>query len=339
MNRVLKSEKLQTGASKIIDQSLAIRKNERLVVVADQPNLAVGQALYAAGLHRGAEVSLMIMETRNAHAEDPPRPIAEALLHADAAVLATVFSLSNSEARRKAVSSGVRLISLPGCCEKMLLSGAIEADFEALKPLVEKIGALLSNGHLLTVESALGTGLRIRLCGHRSLNQTAMAREPGTWAPAPLIEAAVAPCIDGVDGILVVDGVVIPGGVPERPLEIGIVQGRVVAIEGGRDADRFSAFLASFDHPNLYQVVEVGIGLNPKSTMGRGLMAEDESQFGTIHLGVGEGRTFGLPVSAPSHADLVIRKPRVTLDGREILDNEKLSSDLKSEEFGDEFFS
>jgi leucyl aminopeptidase (aminopeptidase T) len=42
---------------------------------------------------------------------------------------------------------------------------------------------------------------------------------------------------------------------------------------------------------NGADLVELGFGLNPKSKMGRGLMSEDESQFGTVHFGLGEGRT------------------------------------------------
>ena len=57
-------------------------------------------------------------------------------------------------------------------------------------------------------------------------------------------------------------------------------------------------------------------------------MIEDEGQFGTLHLGLGEGGTFGLPVSAASHLDLVIRRPKVIIDGKKIVADEKLSNDL-----------
>jgi leucyl aminopeptidase (aminopeptidase T) len=78
----------------------------------------------------------------------------------------------------------------------------------------------------------------------------------------------------------------------------------------------------------MYQVVELGIGLNKEARIGRGLMAEDEGQFGTVHLGLGEGRTFGLDVRAPSHVDLVVRYPTVTIDGRRVLADEQLTADF-----------
>ncbi len=323
--------RLRKGARKIVNQCLAVAPGETFLVVADRPNRVTGEALLEAGLARGADASLVLIEQRKAHAEDPPRPVALALLEADAAVLATVFSLSNSEARRRATAAGTRVISLPGCREETLVSGAIEADFEQLKPIVHALGAILSTGRKMHVANPAGTELTIQLCGRPSVDQTAMAPIRGSWAPAPNVETAVGPCETGVDGRLVVDGAVIPGGIPRQPVTVTLKAGRITAIEGGEDADRLRRLLADFQSPAMYQAVEVGIGLNPCSRIGRGLMAEDESQFGTVHLGFGEGRTFGLDVVAPSHVDLVIRQPIVEVDGREIVRDERLSESLARE--------
>ncbi len=322
---------LRRGARKIVNQCLAVAPGETFLVVADRPNRATGEALLEAGLARGADASLVVIEQRKAHAEDPPRPVALALLEADAAVLATIFSLSNSEARRRATAAGTRVISLPGCRDQTLVSGAIEADFERLKPIVQALGVILSTGRKMHVTNPAGTDLAITLCGRPSVDQTAMAPVRGSWAPAPNVETAVGPCQTGVEGRLVVDGAVIPGGIPSRPVTVTLEAGRIRGIEGGEDADRLRKLLADFQSPAMYQAVEVGIGLNPFSRIGRGLMAEDESQFGTLHLGFGEGRTFGLDVIAPSHVDLVIRQPVVHVDGREIVRQERLSAALSRE--------
>jgi leucyl aminopeptidase (aminopeptidase T) len=151
-----------------------------------------------------------------------------------------------------------------------------------------------------------------------------MAREPGSWAPCPNIETAVGPSVDGTDGVMLVDGAIIPGGVPDEPVCVTIKEGKVCTIEGGQAADRLDEWLRSFKDPNVYQVVEFGIGLNRMARIGRGLMAEDESQFGTIHLGLGEGQTFGLPIDAPTHVDLVIRNPDVYIDGEIVVHSERL---------------
>jgi leucyl aminopeptidase (aminopeptidase T) len=63
----------------------------------------------------------------------------------------------------------------------------------------------------------------------------------------------------------------------------------------------------------------MGIGLNPKAKIGRGIELEDEGEFGTTHLGIGNGITFGSSIRASGHLDLVIRHPIIEVDGKVIL--------------------
>lgn len=324
----MSTSKLDRGAEKVTNTCLRLREGETALIVADTRNLNVGLALMEAARKAGAEVSLALFDPRKAHAEDPPESVVAAMCNVDAAVLAAVFSLSNSSARRKANAAGTRIISIPGCNEATLASDVFDVDFEALRHQIQSIGKLLSHGKEIHITSDLGTDLTVKLCGLKSVDQTALAHEPGTWAPAPNLEAAVGPCIDGVDGIFIVDGVVVPGGIPEEPITIHIEKGKVKTIAGGVDAQKLKKLLEGFRDPRIYQVVEVGIGLNPKAQIGKGQMAEDESQFGTLHLGIGAGRTFGLPIDAPSHIDLVIRKPTVAIDGRTIVSDECVSENL-----------
>ena len=310
---------MMSGAKKLLSDCLNIKENETLLIVADFPNEKVAKALFKAGREKKAEVTVVIMTPRTAHGEDPPKPVAEAMKFVDAAILATVFSLSHSNARKQATKAGTRIISIPGCKEEILIFGGIEADFLYLKPKVEKLGRLLSKARLINLTSHQGTDVNIKLCGRKSLNQTSIAHQRGAWTPSPIVETAVGPEEKGVDGVLVIDGVTIPGGQVKKPISVTFKRGRIVNIKGGQEARKFQKILQSFDHPNMYQVVEFGIGLNPNSRMGRGLMAEDESQFGTVHFGLGEGRSFGLPVLAPTHIDMVIRNPVLKIDGRLLL--------------------
>lgn len=313
------------GAEKIICDCLGVNEGEEVLIVADYPNLPIGLALAEVSSGLGAETSLAVMNQREAHAQNPPDCIRAAMKTADAAALCTVFSLSNSTARIEAVEAGCRVLSLPGCCEKTIMGGAIESDFVALAPLVRLIGKILTNGKLVRVTSEAGTDLEIKLSGRKSVDQTCMAVEPGTWAPFPNCEAAVGPAENGVNGVMVIDGAVVPGGPPVNPIRAVFKDGFLTELSGGEDAEKLESFLKQYNNPDMYQVVELGIGLNEKAVIGRGLMAEDESQFGTMHLGIGAGATFGLPNSAPSHVDLVIRKPTIEVDGQLIMKNENLN--------------
>ena len=69
----------------------------------------------------------------------------------------------------------------------------------------------------------------------------------------------------------------------------------------------------------LWVKLELGVGLNPKAKIGRGVELEDEGEFGTLHLGIGNGITFGSSIRAVGHVDLVVRHPIVEVDGKIVL--------------------
>jgi len=313
-------EHLVPGAKTIVETCLRVGQDESVAVLVDTPNSRVGMALEQAVAAVGGEPVIMMFSPRSAHGEDPPAAAASALAQADAGILATSYSLASSQARLHATEAGVRIITIPGCSEAVFTSPAMLVDFAAMRPRIEQLGAMLTQSQHVHLTTAAGTDLHVALCGRRSIDQTGLAHRPGTWSPFPNIETAVGPKDDGISGVFVADGVLIPGGVPAEPARVEIENGRVVNVTGGADAKTFRQLLDSYDDPNIKQVVELGFGLNPKSQVGRGLMAEDESQWGTVHLGIGEGRTFGLVNPAPAHMDIVALAPTVAFDGQVILD-------------------
>ncbi|RCW46318.1 leucyl aminopeptidase (aminopeptidase T) [Halanaerobium sp. MA284_MarDTE_T2] len=320
----LSLKNLKKGAEIILKDCMNVGEKENLLIVSDFENKKVAEVLAEYGKELGAEAAVVNFFKRSSHGENPPEPAISALCRADAAVLAAVYSLTNSAARRKAVESGTRIISIPDCSEELFDSSALDVDFKEQKKIIDKIGNLMTEGKTISVSSEAGTDFTAELCGRESVKQTGLADKAGSWSPFPNIEVAVGPDVGTLNGIFVVDGVIIPGGYVDRPVEIEIQQGCITEIKGGRSAQKFSKLLAFFNCENIYNIVEIGIGCNPNSEFGKGSMGEDESKFGTLHLGIGEGNSFGVSNTAPAHLDLVIRKPRVEIDGRLILADEKL---------------
>ena len=72
--------------------------------------------------------------------------------------------------------------------------------------------------------------------------------------------------------------------------------------------------LAAKEDPNVYNIAELGIGLNPACRF-CGFMLEDEGVHGTAHIGIGTSITLGGTVKAACHYDLIMTKPTVTADG------------------------
>lgn len=109
----------------VLTECLGLRSGENLVVIADDMKRDLAESIYEAGKALGAESVLLIMEERSRSGEEPPAPIAEAMIRADVAVCVTKYSLTHTQARKKAAASGTRVATMPGMTEDMFVNGAI----------------------------------------------------------------------------------------------------------------------------------------------------------------------------------------------------------------------
>ncbi|PSK85967.1 leucyl aminopeptidase (aminopeptidase T) [Murinocardiopsis flavida] len=308
-------------AHRILEQCLALRDDETLLVLTDSATGRYGAAFAAAGHIIGAEVVELSMTPRSRHGEEPPAPVAAAMAAADAIVAPTTFSVNHSSARIAASAAGARLIFMPDVCDEVFLDGSLDIDFLERKGVIDRLAAILDAGSEYTVTSPAGTNLTARIAGKSAVPQSGICHEPGTISPPPCIEVAIAPDEGTLDGVMVVDGALVPGGPTEQPVTIRFAAGRITDIDGGPEAARFREVLESYGDPEMYSAVELGLGMNPKARIGSGGGLEDEAELGTMHVGIGNGITFGSSIRAPGHCDIVTRDARVCVDGRVILAN------------------
>lgn len=311
----------------ILDQCLNLQPDEQLLVLADTDNLRIGQMFALAGQARGAETIFLTYKPRSRHGEELPGIIAEAMKAADAIVAPTSFSVNHTSARKAASNAGARLIFFPGCKEDMFLDGCLDIDYEVQAGVIAKLSNLLQAGREVHVSSNDGrTDLKINIADRHAVPQNGICHEPGTISPPPCIETAVAPVEYTTEGVACIDGAIVPGGEVLDPFEIRFEKGRIVSIDAsGKDGRLLRDLLTSYDDEEIYSHVELGFGLNPNAKIGRGVELEDEGEFGTIHLGIGNGITFGSTIRASGHIDLVIRHPVVAIDGKVVLKDRELA--------------
>jgi leucyl aminopeptidase (aminopeptidase T) len=311
---------LAKGAAKLVDECLSIKAGERAVIVTDLNKVNIAHVLAFVLQERGNEVSIHIMKARTRHGEEPPDSIAAAMLNADVILMPTTYSLTHTKARQEANKKGARILSLPGYTEETLMGGGIEADFKAIRTEVVKAANLLDKGETARITSSLGSDFTASIKGKKSVIATGVADSPGTWGAPPAVEAAIAPEEGTASGILHVDGVLIPGGLVKDDVVVEFEKGKIVKISGGKQAHDFEQALQGYKDPNVFCAVELGIGFNPKAELGRNYL-EDETTYGTLHLGLGEGRTFGSTISACAHLDLVFDRATLSIDGKEVVKN------------------
>lgn len=302
-------------SEKLLRDCLDLKAEETFLVVTDSIKREIGAALYQAGLNIGADAMLLEMKPRTRNGEEPPLPVADAMISANVSVCPTQFSLTHTQARKKAVAKGVRLATMPGITEDMFVQGAITADYREVEELTNKVTEILTQGKNVRIVKG-GRELRFSIEGRKGIPSTGLYREPGQSGNLPSGESYIAPVEGTAEGKLLVDGSMVGIGLLKEPLEISISAGKLNQAEGLHAKD----FLKSLGTSDLARnVAEFGIGTNRKARL-TGVILEDEKIYGTVHVAFGDNSTFGGTVQAGIHLDGVILKPDVYIDGTKIMD-------------------
>lgn len=311
---------MQKGANTLLTVCAGLKKEEKLLVVTDtfMPS-SISDAIYAAGRALGAQAHVITMAVPEVGGE-PSAVVAAAMKEADVIIAPTTRTLYHTKATLDACNGGSRLFSLTECDEWILIKNGVDADFVAIKPVVEKIGDYFTEGSVIEVTSPGGTNFRASIEGRQGIKNSVICHEPGMRSGFPDIEANVASVEDQGEGVIVIDASASMGiGLVDAPIKLTVEKGRVVKIEGGRSAARLQEILEGAEDPDAFVIAEVAVGLNPKSPV-IGKIIYDEGCYGTGHFAVGDNTRQGGMNSAPLHLDMVYWKPTIKIDGQVIVE-------------------
>ncbi|MFS0561493.1 aminopeptidase [Terribacillus sp. 179-K 1B1 HS] len=300
--------KLVENSKNALISSLALRREETLLIVTDDSKKELAEALYAAGRSIGAETLLLVMQDREKSGQEPPSGIAEAMKHCDVAVCITEHSLTHTQAKKDAVAAGVRVATMPGITYDMFLEGAISADYDTVESMTYEVTEKLSRAHQVRVEKD-SEELVFSIKGRSGVPSTGIYRKKGQSGNLPSGEAFIAPLEGTASGRIWIDGSISGLGKLEEPILLTIEEGRLTAATG-RQGDMLLRMLGDGHGRN---VAEFGVGTNDKARI-TGNVLEDEKVYGTIHIAFGSNNTFGGVVAAGVHIDCVVKTPTVFLD-------------------------
>ena len=156
--------------------------------------------------------------------------------------------------------------------------------------------------------------------GETDFDPEAAIDEIGTTAYLTFREGSSA------DGELILDGSMGYIGIVDSPVRVELRGGRIVEIEDNASGRRLKQFLARFHDPeNMVVAAEFGIGLNTHSRCAGNCYIEDESTYGTFHIGFGRNIALGGVQDASGHYDLVTHAPCIYVDNRMIMDHGQLT--------------
>lgn len=312
------------GAKTLVDVCTNTKPGENVLIVTDMANTSIAKAIASVALDRGAETIMMVMEPRKRAGQEPPKPVATAMQAADVVFIPVSYSITHTHAVKEAAESGSRLIVMTDFNEEMMAHGGIEADFTKIKPICRGVAQKFEQGRKIHLTSPGGTDLVMDITGRRG-NALYCVVEPGEFSTVPTIEANVSPLEGTANGRIVADASIpyLGIGVLDEPVTVSVEDGFITAIEGGRQAEILRMNLIEQDDPNVYNIAEIGVGLNPKCRM-CGIMLEDEGVISTCHIGIGTSITLGGTVKAAVHYDLLMWEPKVVVDDKVVLDKEEV---------------
>lgn len=314
------SEELLSASLVAVRDCMGVSEGEKVLVVTDEKLRTIGFALREASLRLTPEVLLVEMVARRSNGEEPPPPVATLMTLVDVVLCPTSKSLTHTDSRRAASAAGVRIATLPGVTEEIMVR-CMNADYQQIAARTHKLCEMLEKTSAVRVTAPAGTDVTLPIAGRHAHASSGVFREKGQFGNLPTGEAYLAPLEGKSEGIVVVDGSMAGVGMVTEPIRIRIEDGYAVEITGGKEAASLEALLAPHGK-DAYTVAEFGIGTNDKAIL-TGIILEDEKVMGTIHIAFGDNKSMGGSVRVASHLDGLVKRPTVWFDDQKIMEDGK----------------
>jgi leucyl aminopeptidase (aminopeptidase T) len=307
-------DELWKSARIAVNNCLAVKKGESVLVITDFPLRKIGYAFWQAAKEADAEAILLEILPRSSNGEEPPQPVAELMKKFDVLIIPTSKSMSHTKARREACEAGARCVTLPNILEDTM-KRTLNADYGEIAKRSQKVAKAVNKGKIARVTTKAGTDITIKIEGRECHADTGLVHKPGDFSNLPAGEAYIAPVEGTANGIMVIDGAMI--GKIKKPIRIVVKNGFATEISGGESAKELEKTIAPFGQP-ARNIAELGIGTNHKAKI-VGSVLEDEKVLGTVHMALGDNKSMGGKVSVPSHLDGIMLKPTLWIDDKIIM--------------------
>lgn len=309
------------GADTLVRTCTDVQKGEQVLIVAEPSKMSIAECIAGAVCAVGAEPAILTMLPRKQDGEEPPAAVAAAMKASDVFFCVVNKSITHTQAVKNAVAAGSRGLVLTQFSEDMMIHGGIEADFLKTAPLCRGFAAALAGSEKIHLTTPYGTDLMFSASGRRG-NALCGVVNKGEFSTVPTIEANVSPLEGTAEGIIAANASIpyLGIGVLHEPVVCHVKNGKITSITGGKQADMLRADLQSKNDPNVYNIAEMGVGLNPCCRF-CGFMLEDEGVYGSVHIGIGTSITLGGTVKAACHYDLIMTCASITADDRILLEN------------------
>jgi leucyl aminopeptidase (aminopeptidase T) len=294
---------------------MGVNPGEEVLVVCNPVTEEIGALMRIEAQGDGADATLAVMSERDSAAAEPPGAVAAAMAAADVVLAPTIQSLSHTNARKVASEAGVRVGSLPGVTEEMLIR-LMSADLEEIRRRGWAIVSAMNGGSEARITCRHGSDLRIGLEGRLGIVDAGELSNRGAFGNLPCGEGFIAPLEGTGEGTLVVDGSIAEVGLLDTPTSLTVRGGHITDATGPEGTQLMELLTAH--GPEATNIAELGIGTNEEAIL-TGNILEDEKILGTAHVAFGASAAIGGTIQVPVHLDCVLLEPTVEIDGETIV--------------------
>ncbi len=338
-------------AQNIIENVCKIKKDEKVLIIANPSTASIAQRLYEAANDAGARTSLIYQNAKTsfdnaentvlaAIASNPDVcfSISEIKLGKDPVGTATPYITKSGETFTHIFDfllegkKSMRGVWTPGLTEDMF-NRTVNIDYELLGKNCRRLCELFKNVVSVQVTAPGGTNITVPVFERDLLCDDGDFSKPGSGGNIPAGEVFISPLVGKSEGIIVYDGSMTfsdGDSILSTPITCRVEHGFVSDITGGAEAKRLLKTITEAEERSLAYEASGKLPLGQGQVYRRnarnigelgiglnpaaqitGNMLEDEKAFTTCHFAIGEN----YDNDAPSliHLDGIVRKPTITL--------------------------
>jgi leucyl aminopeptidase (aminopeptidase T) len=315
MTQTLNKSDINLGLQ-ILKTNLGLKSTESLLVVTD-PQMAKleAQMWFQAGEKITPKTTLAITNNLTAPGQEPLPEIAAKMAQSDVLILQTTYSLTHTAARRKACAQGARAASLPGA-DLDMIRRTLSIDYRPIQKLCRRLVQALASKNQVRITNPAGTDITLSIKGKEADPDDGFILKPGAYGNLPAGESMLAPVEGSANGVYVVEGAFAPFPT-DQPIIATVQNGFAVNITGGQASAYINQAVDKIGKL-ARNIAELGIGANPAADP-QGKILEAEKAYGTVHLALGNNKSYGGTVDVPLHLDGLILSPTLTIDNQVII--------------------
>ncbi len=345
-------DKDRTPAQVVVQDVVAVKKGERVLIIANPATNEIAQDLFMASSQAGGIPTLIYQSDKTSFDNANPEVLAAIATEPE-----VCFSISNIKLGKdpKATANPyktedgqefthifdylldgkktMRGVWTPGITVDMMNRTAA-IDYKELGERCKKLDEVFQGAVKVFVTAPGGTDIKISIKDRKLMADDGNFTKPGTGGNIPAGEVFISPVVGASEGVIVYDGSMTfadGDSILETPIICKLENGFVKEIEGGAEAKRLLKTITEAEQRAIQYEKErklpEGQGAIYKKNarnigeLGIGLnpaaqiignMLEDEKAFHTCHFAIGEN----YDNDAPSliHLDGVVRDPTITLE-------------------------